>query len=183
MEKVKCPVTAIVGLAAVVASSIVTTSVAVAIEPLPQEFFDSVDLRLTTPSQAKPTRLDETAKRRRVASIDFGALDRIRGAVAGGAEPAAVRLTLFDDVSVDSSIEQTAPTFSGGYSLSGHVVNGPPGSVTLVVNGDTVVGTVRTASGTYRLRSLGKDVLSIVEVDESRIPFDCQTDDLVHTED
>ena len=57
-----------------------------------------------------------------------------------------MRLNLFDDVSVDSFIERTAPTFSGGYSLSGHIVNGPPGSVTLVINEEIVVGTVRTIS-------------------------------------
>ena len=174
LEKVKRTLTAILGFATVVASSIITTSVAVAIEPLPQELFNSVDARLTTLSQAKPTPFDEMAKRRRVASIDFGMLDRVRGAVAGGS--AAVRLNLFDDVSVDSFIEWTAPTFSGGYSLSGHIVGDPPGSVTLVINGETVVGTVRTISGTYRLRSLAKDVLAILEVDESMIPFDCQTE-------
>ena len=74
MEKVKRTLTAIHRFAAVVASSIVMTSVAVAIEPLPLELFGSVDPRLTTPSQAKPTPFDEMAKRRRVASIDFGAL-------------------------------------------------------------------------------------------------------------
>ena len=174
LEKVKRTLTAILGFATVVASSIITTSVAVAIEPLPQELFNSVDARLTTLSQAKPTPFDEMAKRRRVASIDFGMLDRVRGAVVGGS--AAVRLNLFDDVSVDSFIEWTAPTFSGGYSLSGHIVGDPPGSVTLVINGETVVGTVRTISGTYRLRSLAKDVLAILEVDESMIPFDCQTE-------
>ena len=129
MEKVKRTLSAILGFAAVVASSIITTSVAVAIEPLPLELFGSVDPRLTTPSQAKSTPFDEMAKRRRVASIDFGMLDRVRGAVAGGSESAAVRLNLFDDVSVDGFIERTAPTFSGGYSLSGHIVDDLPGSV------------------------------------------------------
>ncbi len=176
MEKVNRTLTAILAFAAVVASAIVTTSVAVAIEPPPQGLFDSVDPRLTMPSQPQPTPFDGIAKRSRVASIDSGALDRVRAALAGGSEPTAVRLNLFDDVSVDSFIERTAPTFSGGYSLSGHLVDDPPGSVTLVINGETVVGTVRTISGTYRLRSLGKDVLAIVEMDESRIPFDCQTE-------
>ena len=47
---------------------------------------------------------------------------------------------------------------------------------------DTVVGTVRTVVGTYRIRSTGKGVVSIEEVDESKIPFDCAVDVAGHAE-
>ena len=105
-----------------------------------------------------------------------------------GTEPASapgqtlLALNLFDDVVFEGSVERVAPTFSGGYALSGSVAGDPPGTVTLVVNGETVAGTVRTVVGTYRIRSTGKGVVSIEEVDESRIPFDCAVDVAGHAE-
>ena len=119
---------------------------------------------------------DALAKRSRVASIDVALLDHVRRTVARQSEPTTVRFNLFDDVSFVSTIERTAPTFSGGYSLLGHTVEDPPGNVTLVKNGETVAGIVRTLTGTYRIRSAGEGVLAIVEVDESKTPLDCQAD-------
>ncbi len=95
---------------------------------------------------------------------------------AGSATPARLTLNLFDDVLFEGIVERRAPTFSGGYALSGQIVEDPTGTVTLVVNGETVAGTVRTVFGTYRIRSAGKGVVSIEEVDESRSPFDCLVD-------
>ena len=96
--------------------------------------------------------------------------------------PAKLALNLFDDVVFEGIVERVAPTFSGGYALSGSVAGDPPGTVTLVVNGETVAGTVRTVVGTYRIRSTGKGVVSIEEVDESKIPFDCAVDVAGHAE-
>ena len=45
---------------------------------------------------------------------------------------------LFDDTVVTGIVEQTAPTFSGGYSVSGRLVDDPLGTLTLVVNGTTL---------------------------------------------
>ena len=68
-------------------------------------------------------------------------------------------------------VEQTAPTFSGGYSVAGRIVGEPLGTLTLVVNGETVVGTVRLPGETYRIRSMGDGLYTISEVDEP--PLTC----------
>jgi fermentation-respiration switch protein FrsA (DUF1100 family) len=81
-------------------------------------------------------------------------------------------LNLFEDVSFTGVVERTAATFSGGYSLSGRLVGEPLGSLTLVVNGETVAGTVRTLDGTYRIRSAGDGLYAISEVEEK--PLDCE---------
>ena len=42
--------------------------------------------------------------------------------------------------------------------------------MTLVVNGTVVAGSVRTPLGTYRVKSVGKRLYAISEVDESMLP-------------
>ena len=70
----------------------------------------------------------------------------------------------------------TEPTFSGGYSLSGSLLGDSLGSMTLVVNGNRVVGSVETGGQMYRVRSAGGGLSSIIEVEEP--PFRCGVDDL-----
>ena len=86
---------------------------------------------------------------------------------------------LFDDVVVTGLVERTAPTFSGGYSVAGHLVEEPLGTMTLVVNGKTVVGTVRLPGELYHIRSVGGGLYAISEVEEP--PLDCGADAL-HSE-
>ena len=98
-------------------------------------------------------------------------LARARESVARGtAAPAALTLNLFDDVEHEGLIDWTAPTFSGGYSISGRLADDPLGTVTLVVNGDVVAGTVRTLGGTYRIRSVGGGLYAVSELDPSKMP-------------
>ena len=78
---------------------------------------------------------------------------------------------LFDDVVVTGTVEHTAPTFSGGYSIAGHLLEEPLGTMTLVVNGTTVAGTVRWPGALYEIRSVGEGFYAIREVDEP--PLDC----------
>ncbi len=86
---------------------------------------------------------------------------------------------LFDDVVVTGMVERTAPTFSGGYSVAGHLVEEPLGTMTLVVNGKTVAGTVRLPGEIYHIRSVGGGLYAISEVEEP--PLDCGADAL-HSE-
>ena len=83
---------------------------------------------------------------------------------------------LFDDVVVTGMVERTAPTFSGGYSVAGHLVEEPLGTMTLVVNGKTVAGTVRLPGEIYHIRSVGGGLYAISEVEEP--PLDCGADAL-----
>ena len=94
--------------------------------------------------------------------------DQYRSAPAPGT---TLLFNLFDDVIVTGVVERPALTFSGGYSVAGHLVEEPLGTMTLVVNGETVVGTVRTLEETYHIRSLGDGLYAISEVEEP--PLNC----------
>ena len=133
----------------------------------------------------------EVTLRSRTATIDLGQVQRARGVAAarqaarfagasgptadgGGFAPAAgaaLTLNLFDDTVFTGLVEWTDPTFSGGYSVSGALVGEPLGTMTLVVNGERVVGTVRSLGGTYHIRTVGPGLLAISEVEEP--PFRC----------
>ena len=96
---------------------------------------------------------------------------RSDSAAAALAPGTTLTFNLFADVVVTARVEQTAPTFSGGYSIAGHLVEEPLGTMTLVVNGETVVGTVRLVGETYHIRSMGDGLYAISEVEEH--PLNC----------
>ena len=171
-------------------SMAVATVVALAtpvVEAQPADLFTAVE----EPLPFAP--LADTTLRRRVVAIDFDQLQRAQAAVvpretavvsrqpapdravdAGTGKPApgaTLTFNLFDDVTVTAIVERTASAFSGGYSLSGHIVGEPLGTLVLVVNGETVAGTVRLAGETYRIRSADGGLYAISEV-EAR-PLNC----------
>ena len=57
-----------------------------------------------------------------------------------------------------------------GYVLSGRLIGEPFGTMTLVVNGTVVAGTVRTLEGTWRIRTAGAGLYRIRQVDLSTLP-------------
>lgn len=95
------------------------------------------------------------ARRGRLVSIELAALERARVAVERDGPPVAVLLNLFDDAVVLGRVERAEPTSSGGYALSGGIAGTALGTMTLIVNGTVVVGTVRTPGGTYWIRPAG----------------------------
>ena len=119
---------------------------------------------------------DSITLRRRLVAIDFGQLAPPADAAAPGAPAAAaapsgvLRLNLFADASFTGLVQTVAPTFSGGYSLSGQLAGVEMGTVTLVVNGAVVAGTVRTPEATYRIRPAAGGLHTVSEVDLSRLP-------------
>ena len=139
-----------------------------------------------------PGPLDEITLRSRVVTIDLGQLAHAQAAVATPPGPpmhtsalsvrtdtqraapapgTTLTLNLFDDTVVTGLVEWTEPTFSGGYAVSGRLVDEPLGTLTLVVNADRVVGTVRLPEETYRIRSVGAGLSTISEVEEP--PLNC----------
>ena len=107
-------------------------------------------------ARARPAvRRERRTLRKRSVRIDQRLLETARSDIrqGGGALP-ILRLNLMDDVVLTAVIEQTEPT-SAGYALSGRIDGVPAGSVTLVVNGDIVAGTVRMPMATYTIRSTG----------------------------
>ncbi len=136
--------------------------------------FRSVEAATVVAAPGSETPPDSLTLRRRLVAIDFGQLsppvDAAAG-VGGAAGPSGVlRLNLFDDATFTGLVERTAPTFSGGYSLSGQLAGVEMGTVTLVVNGEVVAGTVRTPEATYRIRPAGGGLHAISQIDPSRLP-------------
>jgi len=119
---------------------------------------------------------DSITLRRRLVAIDFRQLTPsadTAAAVPGGtiAAPSGVlTLNLFDDASFTGLVQSVAPTFSGGYSLSGPLTGVEMGTMTLVVNGDVVAGSVQTPEATYRVQPAGAGLHAVSEVDLSRLP-------------
>ena len=164
-----------------------TALAAPAVEAQAADLFTPVDATLPSGS------LDDLTLRSRLVTMDLGHLQRAQAALAAPPNPpvhtralsarpdkasalpapgTTLTLNLFDDTVVTGIVEQTAPTFSGGYSLSGHLVEEPLGSLTIVVNGETVAGTVRLLGETYRIQSVGAGRYTVSEVEEP--PLNCE---------
>ena len=79
-------------------------------------------------------------------------------------------LNLFEDAVFTGLVARTAPTFSGGQMLSGRLAGIEMGTMTLVVNGDVVAGTVRTPEATYSIRPAGNALHAVRQVDLSQLP-------------
>ncbi len=122
-----------------------------------------------TPSHRAGGVLDRATLRRREVSVDFRTLAR----VADG-ERTALRLNLFDDLVLMGIIERRTSTYSGGYALSGRLAGVPEGTVTLVVNGRVVAGTVRFPGATYSIRSSGAGRHVVLQADPSQLPQGCE---------
>ena len=163
-----------------------------AVEARSGDLFSTIDRPAARLDSPEPASHDATVVRRRLVTIDLQRLQRARAASVlsrprvqtkvvsprrGKRDrvPAAdetLTLNLFEDVVFTGIVERTAPTFSGGYSLSGRLVGEAPGTVTLVVNGETVAGTVRTLGGTYWIRSAGDGRYAISQVELP--PLECE---------
>ena len=171
----------------------VVTPVLLAVLLLPPVESQAADL-FTPVDEPPPPSISSAAPtlRSRVVTLDLGQVQRAWSAVAEPSDKAArtrdtstrtdkagviptlgttLTFNLFDDVVVTGTVERTAPTFSGGYSVAGHLVEEPLGTMTLVVNGETVAGTVRTLGETYYIRSAGDGLYTISEVEEP--PLNC----------
>ena len=97
-------------------------------------------------------------------------LTRAASGTSPAADSTALNLNLFDDVAFTGIVEGRARTFSGGYALMGRIEGVEPGSMTLVVNGTVVAGSVRTPTATYRIRPAGASMHTVSQIDSSRLP-------------
>ena len=78
-------------------------------------------------------------------------------------------LNLFDDVVFTGIVEHVEPTASG-HALWGRLDGVELGTMTMVVNGSIVVGTVRTLEAVYSIRTAGDGTYVIRQIDESSLP-------------
>ena len=109
--------------------------------------------------------------------IDFGQLAEVtnppidpKGPATGQpSTPKTLVLNLFDDVVLTGIVEHVEPTASG-HALWGSLEGVELGTMTLVVNGKVVVGTVRTLDAVYSIRTAGDGTYVIRQIDESSLP-------------
>ena len=125
-------------------------------------------------AETEPTLAGETYLRSRNVTIDFDMLARAKGSTVDGPASFRLPLNLFDDASVIGIVERSAPTFSGGYSLSGRIADHPLSSMTLVVNGDIVAGKVEVHGRVFRIDMSGDGRYAVSEIDLSSLSFDCE---------
>lgn len=108
---------------------------------------------------------DQATMRRRLVTIDFEMPARTQAVAIRGAEPrATLHLNHFDDVALAATVDRTEPT-SAGYALLGSIHRAGLGTMTLVVNGEVVAGTVRTPGATYRIQTSRKGVHAVSKGD------------------
>ena len=113
----------------------------------------------------------------RFAGIDFGQLDPSLESVSrplgidevSRLAPRTVALNLFEDATFTGKIAHVEPTASG-YAFWGGLDGVELGTMTMVVNGDIVVGTVRTPDAVYTIRTAEFGSYVIREIDESTLP-------------
>ena len=113
----------------------------------------------------------------RLVGIDLGQLAQViespfspKDPVTGKpTKPQALALNLFDDVVFTGIVEHIEPT-SSGHALWGGLEGVELGTMTLVVNGSVVVGTVRTPDAVYTIRTAAGGAYVVRQIDESSLP-------------
>lgn len=158
-------------LASVVAAAVLAAGEAVG---QPVGLFRPPESTAVSAADAPSVPPDGLTLRRRLVAIDLAQLassgPTAPDAAATTAGSGVLRLNLFDDATFTGLVESVAPTFSGGYSLSGSLAGVELGTMTLVVNGEVVAGTVRTPGAVYRIRPTGGGLHEVSQVDLSRLP-------------
>ena len=106
----------------------------------------------------------------RLVEIDFAqlsdAIESLRDPSSG--LPTLV-LNLFDDIVFTGVVEHVEPT-SSGHSLWGSLEGVDLGTMTLVVNGRVVAGTVRTPDAVFTIKTTGRGEYVLRHIDESSLP-------------
>ena len=83
-----------------------------------------------------------------------------------------ITLNLFPDVCVIAQHERTTEPGRGQVQWEGRVPGAPSGTVTFVIDGAVMVGTIRMGQEVYEIRHLGDGVHVVTDVDPSKFPQD-----------
>ena len=152
--------------------------------PQPPALFSAVEADATAHAASPTAEADipgPTILRQRFVALDSVLLATARAAgqvQAATATPPTLSLNLFADTVFPATVTRVEATRSGGYALAGHLDSHPLSTFTLVVNGDTVAGTVLTPEDRYELASPPDTpgVTAIRQVDPTSLPGGCDTD-------
>ena len=110
----------------------------------------------------------EAMMRERWVRVNRELLEATRANVGRARTRPVLRLNLFDDTGIDVTVDRTGQT-SAGYWLRGHLAGDRLSDVTLVVNGDVIMGTVRVPDATYEIRPVGDGVYAIRQLDPAAL--------------
>ena len=124
-----------------------------------------------------PPTIDVETLESRLVGIDLGQLSEVVESPVGPKDPVTGKLikpktlvlNLFDDVVFTGIVEHVERT-SSGHALWGRLDGVELGTMTLVVNGSVVAGTVRTPGAVYTIRTAGDGTYVIRQIDESSLP-------------
>ena len=123
-----------------------------------------------TPQVVEPTGTGVDVLDSRLVEIDFV---QLADAIESRRDPASglptLVLNLFDDVVFTGVVEHVEPT-SSGHSLWGSLEGVDLGTMTLVVNGSVVAGTVRTPDAVFTVKTTGQGEYVVRQIDESSLP-------------
>lgn len=114
------------------------------------------------PRSLEPAAGPQIRRQRRV-EIDFARV---------GPSAERITLNLFPDVCVIAQRERTTELGRGQVQWEGRVPGAPPGTVTLVIDGAVMVGTIRIGAEAYEIRYLGDGAHVVTDVDSSKFPRD-----------
>ncbi|MCY4377024.1 MAG: hypothetical protein OXC31_24980 [Spirochaetaceae bacterium] len=116
---------------------------------------------LAVVGHASPEIAGPPTKRWRMVTVDFAKLT---------SAAKTLELNLFNDRIFLGHVDRMERTLSGGYALSGHLAGAAMSTLTLVVRGESVTGTVRTPMETYRIRPTQEGPHTISQIDPLKFP-------------
>ncbi len=139
---------------------------------LGQDLFLPLDAKLVADLQRTEPKPPATTKRLRYVRLNaeyFRSVVLPSAKTAEGKEAKAIRLTLFEDTSIDvftSALEHT----NGIYVWTGWAKAENFGQVRLTVGGSVASGTVQFDNRLFEIQPIGAGVVAIAELDPSRFP-------------
>jgi peptidyl-Asp metalloendopeptidase len=81
-------------------------------------------------------------------------------------------LNLFEDVTLNTVLDQWEVRSTASFSWVGHIEGFPQSQAILVVEDGVMVGNIRVADSYFQIRYLGADLHIVQQIDESRFPPD-----------
>ncbi len=130
-------------------------------------------LFLETSTQVDPPKAtDPSVIRSRVVDINFNNVIQAdslpnQGRPQGNPK---ILLNLFSDVQLTAVLDQIKKNSSGSLSWVGHILDEKFSSVSLVVNGDLLIGNIHRLGQSFQIRNIGGDNHVIREMDLSHLP-------------
>lgn len=137
-------------------------------QPLTTMLFDDLDASLQKSINLPP---DATVLRSRLVKVNFDLLQRLLPKSGVVETHDKITLNLFDDAAYICVFDRVEPGFPNATVWSGHIENIPNSQVTLVVNGDVLVGNIVLPEKNFQVRYIQEGAHVVYQIDQSRFPI------------